>query len=99
MTSGSRAGTAISSARPALAVRVLCDDHDVIVTLDDGRVVRAPLTERLREATAEQRAEGVVEDFGTALHWESADEDLSVAHLIGVSEEQLYELARFERAH
>lgn len=100
MASGSRAGTTTSTpdAKPGLARSVSCDEHDIIVTLEDGRVIRAPLSERLRAATPAQRATGVVEDFGTALHWPEVDEDLSVAHLLGVSEEEVMELAGFEPA-
>jgi len=83
---------------PALAVSVRCDNERIYVTLTDGRIVTAPLSDLLRAATPEQRADGVVEDFGTALHWPSIDEDIGVAHLLGVSEEALYELAGFERA-
>lgn len=96
MTTGSRGGTRTSAGKPALAIDVSCDD-EIVVTLDDGRVVRAPLTDRLRAASREQRASGVVEDFGTALHWGSVDEDVSVAHLLGVAEEELYALAGFEQ--
>ena len=100
MTSGSPAGPATSApgAKPALAVRVRCDANDVIVTLADGRTIRTPLTERLRAATAAQRDNGRVEDLGTALHWPEIDEDLSVAALLGVSEDDLEALAGFEPA-
>lgn len=73
-----------------------CDDQDIVVTLEDGREVRAPLTDRLRAVSADERADGMVEDRGTALHWEHADEDIGVAHLLGVSEAELYALAGFE---
>jgi hypothetical protein len=77
---------------------VSCDEDDVIVTLADGRTIRTPLTERLRAATVTQRDSGRVEDLGTALHWPEIDEDLSVAALLGVSEDELEELAGFEPA-
>ena len=97
MTSGSPVGTATSAPgpKPALAVRVRCDEDHVVVTLADGRTIRAHLTERLRAATPTQRDGGRVEDLGTALHWPEIDEDLSVAALLGVSEEALEELAGF----
>ncbi len=84
----------MSRAAPAVAAR--CDERGIFITLADGREVRASLTERLLHATPEQLAQVVVEDFGTALHWESIDEDLSVAHLVGVSEDELYEAAGFK---
>lgn len=97
LTSGSRSGTGTSNGKAALAVDLRCDDREIIVTLDDGRTIRAPLTDRLRAATPQQRAEGVVTDLGTALHWKTIDEDIGVARLLGVSEEELYAIAGFER--
>ncbi|HEY8732691.1 MAG TPA: DUF2442 domain-containing protein [Candidatus Limnocylindria bacterium] len=95
MTSGSRPGTATSATggRAALARSVRCDDERFYVTLVDGREINAPLTDRLRAATREQRGNGRVQDFGTALRWDEIDEDLSVAILLGVSEAVLETLA------
>lgn len=88
-------GGAASSPRhaPGLARSVRCDDEFLYVTLHDGRVVPAPLTPRLRTATAEQRARYAIEDDGTAIHWPEIDEDVGVAHVLGISEEELYEFA------
>ena len=52
------------------------------VSLSDGRTIAAPLDwfPRLLEATPEQRAQ--VELSSGGLHWESIDEDISVADLL-----------------
>ena len=55
------------------------------------------LTPRLKAATPEQRARWQIESFGTWIHWEELDEDLAVAHVIGVTEDEVYDLAGFER--
>lgn len=55
-----------------------------------------PLTERLRQATMAQRTAGHVEGFGTLLRWDEIDEDLSVAGILGVPEEELEKLAGFD---
>ena len=77
----------------ALAVAVRCDDDSIHVTLTDGRVVTAPLTERLSAATPAQRRAAYVTDFGTALRWDGIDEDLGVAEILGVDEDELAALA------
>ena len=98
--SGSGRGTGTSGPRvePALARSVRCEDERILVTLTDGRVLIAPLTERLREATKEQRQRCRIDDYGTSLRWDDVDEDLSVAALLGVPETVLEELAGFVRA-
>jgi hypothetical protein len=72
-----------------LAVAVRCDDRRFYVTLDDGRVVSAPLTTRLRAATHAARRNCEVNDFGLNLHWEDADEDIGTHYVLGVPEEEL----------
>ena len=89
-------GRASSSGKKlALAVAVRCDDEQMYVTFDDGRVLTAPLTKRLRAATPAQRRNCVVDDFGTGLHWEDADEDLGVNWVLGVPEDELEAFAGF----
>ncbi len=97
MKTGSRRGRDSSSGkrRLALAVAVRCDDERLYVTLEDGRVVSAPLTKRLREATPAQRRHCRVEDFGTGLRWDDADEDIGVNYVLGVPEDELEEFAGF----
>lgn len=90
-------GTSVGS-KAALAVSVRCDNELVRVTLADGREVTTPLTPRLRAATPRQRRAGRIEDFGTAIRWDAIDEDLGVAQIIGVPEDELLELAGFGSA-
>ena len=90
-------GVASSRSRLGLARSVRCDDEQIYVTLTDGRIVTAPLTPRLRAATAAQRRKGRVEGWGTALRWEEIDEDVGVAHVLGVPEDALDELAGFRK--
>lgn len=81
----------------SLAVSVDADERGIHVTLEDGRVITAPLTERLRAATPAQRRAGYVQDFGTGLRWEEIDEDIGVNWVLGVSEEELDEFAGFTK--
>ena len=99
-SSGSPRGADTSAQRrePALARAVRCDADAIHVVLTDGTTITAPLTERLRNATLEQRRRGRVDDYGTGLRWDDLDEDLSVAALLGVSEDALEGLAGFVRA-
>ena len=68
----------------ALAVDVSCSDDSLIVVLDDGRTVSAPLEwfPRLRSATPRQRKEWEPIGGGIGIHWEAIDEDISVASLL-----------------
>ena len=92
--SSSRPGVSISGrGRPALAVAARCDDDELVVELSDGRTVRVPLTERLRAATPEQRRDCRIEDFGAVIRWDALDEDVSVAGLLGVAEDDVLALA------
>jgi len=58
------------------------DEDSFWVTLADGRVIGVPLAwfPRLLHATPEQRAQVRISSRG--LHWESLDEDISVAGLL-----------------
>lgn len=82
---------------PGLAQSVRCDDERLYLTLTDGRIFSQPLTPRLRAATPSQRATWVVEDFGTAIHWPDLDEDVEVAHVLGIPEDEVYDFAGFTR--
>jgi len=94
---GSRRGHVSSNGKVmALAVAVSCDDERILVTLDDGRELSAPLTPILRAASPTARRNCVVEDYGTALHWPDADEDVGVNSILGVPEDDLLELAGFK---
>lgn len=95
MTSLPRGGGSLEETdrRPGLARSVRSDDEFVYVTLEDGREFAYPLTDRLKAATPAQRANWVIEDFGTAIHWPDIDEDIGVAHVIGITEHELYQWA------
>jgi hypothetical protein len=69
----------VEDARP---VAVQCDDHHLIVTLADGRVLRAPLWwyPRLLSAAPDRRA--VIELSPLGVHWPEIDEDISVASIL-----------------
>lgn len=68
----------------ALAVDVSCSDDSLIVVLDDGRSVSVPLEwfPRLVAATPRQRKTWEPIGGGIGIHWESIDEDISVASLL-----------------
>jgi hypothetical protein len=69
----------------ALAVDVAFDTDMLQVRLADGREVRVPLEwfPKLRDATAEQRANWRLIGRGVGIHWPDIDEDLSVPGLLG----------------
>ena len=64
------------------AMRVRFDPNSMWVDLSDGRVIGVPLAwfPRLLHATDEQRAQLRISCRG--LHWESLDEDISIAGLL-----------------
>ena len=68
----------------ALAVDVSCTSHTLRVTLADGRTISVPLAwfPRLLEATPKQRTEWELIGGGIGIHWETIDEDISVASLL-----------------
>lgn len=82
--------------RMSLARSVATDAHGIHVTFEDGRVITAPLTERLKRATPEQRRAGYVTGFGTWLRWDEVDEDLGVDSVLGVDEDEFLEFAGFK---
>ncbi|MEO6922700.1 MAG: DUF2442 domain-containing protein [Bryocella sp.] len=64
------------------AMRVSFDEDSMWVALSDGRTVGVPLAwfPRLLSATSDQR--DAVRISARGLHWESLDEDISVAGLL-----------------
>ena len=64
------------------ATRVHFDQVSMWVDLSDGRILAVPLAwfPRLLHATAEQREQLRISSRG--LHWETLDEDISVAGLL-----------------
>jgi len=71
----------------ASAVRF--DEAQMWVELDDGRTLGIPLAwfPRLFHGTAEQRAEVQISPGG--LHWETLDEDISIAGLLAGQGDQM----------
>jgi len=67
------------------ATDVRFDEEMMRVQLSDGREISVPLEwfTKLRDATAEQRANWRFIGKGIGIHWEDVDEDLSVAGLLG----------------
>ena len=68
----------------ALAVEVSCSDDALTVVLDDGRTVSVPIVwfPRLLNATSKERGDWELIGGGLCIHWESIDEDISVASLL-----------------
>ena len=67
-----------------LAVRVKVTAEAVVVDLDDGRTVTAPLAwyPRLLYGTARERRRWRLIGGGEGIHWTDLDEDLSVEGLL-----------------
>ncbi len=63
-------------------------DGRVYLALEDGREIGAPLKQfpRLAGATDAQRAHWRRIGRGLGVHWPDVDEDLHVAHLLGLSD-------------
>lgn len=68
----------------ALAVEVSCSKDALSITLTDGRIVSVPLAwfPRLADASPRQRSDWELIDGGIGVHWDSIDEDISVASLL-----------------
>lgn len=66
------------------ASRVWFDEHNLWVSLADGRQLSIPLAyfPRLLHAQPEQRERFEMSGGGTGLHWEDLDEDISVEGLL-----------------
>lgn len=69
------------------AIQVQVEAERIMVQLADGRQVSAPLSwfPRLQAGTPEQQAEWRLIGEGTGIHWETLDEDISVAGLLGLT--------------
>lgn len=66
------------------ATEVEFTDDSLVVHLDDGRTISAPLEwfPRLRAASTEARRAWRLIGRGIGIHWASLDEDLSVRGLL-----------------
>ncbi len=67
-----------------LAVDVSSTSDALQVVLSDGRVVSVPLSwfPRLQNASPQQRRDWELIGGGIGIHWESVDEDISIASLL-----------------
>jgi hypothetical protein len=70
----------------AEAIDVDFVDASIRVALADGREVSAPIAwfPRLRDASAQQRANWRLIGHGEGIHWPDLDEDVSVNALLGL---------------
>ncbi len=84
--------------QPSVATSVRVDRSRFHVLLADGREISAPLERfpRLTDATPHQLANCEVTAFGTAIRWPELDEDIGVAALLGIPEDELESAAGFQ---
>ncbi|NPA91583.1 MAG: DUF2442 domain-containing protein [Chloroflexi bacterium] len=70
--------------REARAQTVKITDEEIIVELEDGRTISAPLAwfPRLLHGTPEERANWRLIGEGEGIHWPDLDEDIEVRHLL-----------------
>jgi Protein of unknown function (DUF2442) len=68
--------------RPCPPIAARCDDSCLIVTLADGRVLRAPLWWNPRFLAAAPARRAVIELSPLGVHWPEIDEDISVASIL-----------------
>jgi hypothetical protein len=63
---------------------VECTDDAIIVWLQDGRTISAPLAwfPKLNKAAPDQRRQWEICGGGYGIHWEALDEDLSTEGLL-----------------
>ena len=68
--------------QPDLIKSVWCTDHDLVVSLKDGRTVTIPLWwyPTLFEATPTQHAKVEIGRYG--IHWPEIDENIELAGLL-----------------
>lgn len=66
------------------AVAVSAANGELVVRLEDGRVVHVPMEwfPRLRDATSTQLADFRLIGHGAGIHWPQLDEDISVRGLL-----------------
>lgn len=78
-------GTDTTTSKAAAdAIDVSFTRDALVVTLNDGRIVSAPLEwfPRLLRATGRQRRNWRLIGRGVGIHWEDIDEDISVRSLL-----------------
>lgn len=66
------------------AVAARCTSDELVVSLNDGRVLSVPLAwfPRLASATPEQLATFELLGEGEGIHWPDVDEDISILGLL-----------------
>ena len=69
-----------------MATSVRLETDRLLIQLQDGREISAPLSWflRLAQATSEQRADWRLIGTDQWIHWEEIDEDISPAILLGL---------------
>jgi hypothetical protein len=85
------------SKKASLAKSVEVTSDGVFVVLSDGTRVAIEPTPRLRSGTAADLERWNLGARGTLVHWPRLDEDLAVAHLLGLEEAELFDLAGVPR--
>lgn len=82
----SSAGKSTFVAETPRATGIDFTEDALVVRLEDGRTLSVPLAwlPRLLDASDKQRRAYELVDGGEAIRWESLDEDLSVAGLLGL---------------
>ncbi|MCS7287662.1 MAG: DUF2442 domain-containing protein [Roseiflexus sp.] len=70
--------------RRAQAQTVNVTEEELVIELDDGRTISAPLAwfPRLLHGTPEERANWRLIGDGEGIHWPDLDEDIEVRHLL-----------------
>jgi len=74
----------ISAPEHPRALRVEVIESDLVVHLEDGRIVSVPLEwfPKLRDASPEALGDWRLVGRGVGIHWPTLDEDLSVRGLL-----------------
>jgi hypothetical protein len=70
------------------AVSAVCDDDNLHVTIEDGRVISVPLDwfDWLASASLAQRNDIRITEGGAGIVWNQLDDSLSVPGLLGLPE-------------
>jgi hypothetical protein len=73
---------------PTSVVGVRFADGRLYLAMKDGREIGAPIAlfPRLANATLEQQQNWRTTGRGLGVHWPDVDEDIHVAHLLGMSD-------------
>ncbi len=90
-----------SSVHESKAQKIWFDQDNMWVQLFDGRQLSVPLAffPRLLHATESQRADFQVSGGGTGIHWDTIDEDISVAGLLLGYGDQTISIRKVSASH